>query len=100
MRARAINSSTRGRIRATIASDAGGVWMQAITLIQFGISSHTLKKEGIKDDRVSRRKRRIDAVEVARVVLAQIARRPHSGQQDNNVTVDKLAQDCVERGLA
>ena len=65
VRARAINSSTRGKIRATITSTPAAFGCRPSRLIQFRIGGHTVKKEWIKDDRVSRGKRRIDRVEIA-----------------------------------
>ncbi len=66
-RALTISSSTRGRIRGYDQVDAGCIGMQAIRLIQFGIRGHPLKEKWIEDDRVSRGKRRIDGIEIARV---------------------------------
>ena len=65
--------------------------MQTITLIQFWISSHTVKKEWIKNDLMSRCKRGIDRIEVLYVIRSHIARCAHPGEQDSNVTIAKLA---------
>ncbi len=77
--------------------DAVGIRMNAVALIQFGVRSHSPKKERIKDDRVSRGKRRIDGVEIARVVGPEVPRRLHAGEQHGDATVGKPSQDCIER---
>ena len=43
--------------------DTRGVRVQAIVLVQLGIVGHPVEEERIKDDRMSRGKRRIDGVE-------------------------------------
>ena len=78
--------------------DAGRVGMHAIGLIESGIRGHAGEEERIKDDAMSRGKRRIDGVEGARIFLAHIGRRLHAGEQDGNMTGLELAQNGRERG--
>src|SRR6202142_1523522 len=79
--------------------DAGGVRVQAIALIQLGIGGHPVEEEWIKDDRMSRGKRRINGIEGPHIVRPHVARRLHAGEHDGNVTLAELGQNAVERGL-
>ena len=70
--------------------DAGGVGMHAVGLIEFRVGRHPVEEERIKDDRMSRGKRRIDGVESFHVIGAHVARRLHTGEQDSNMTRDRV----------
>ena len=67
-RARAISSSTCGSMRRHDHVDAGGIRMQAVGLVELGIGGHAVEKKRIKDDPMSRGKRRIDGVEGAHII--------------------------------
>src|ERR1700722_12926936 len=79
--------------------DTGGGRMQAIGLIEFGVAGHPVEEEWIKKDRMSRGKRRKDRIEGLYIVGAEVARRLHARQQDNNMTIFERVQDRVERRL-
>src|SRR6185437_5209143 len=79
--------------------DAGGVGVQTVGLIEFGVAGYPVEEEWIKDDRMSRGKRRKDRIEGLHVVGTEIARCLHTRQQDSNMTVLKLVQNGVERRL-
>ena len=72
--------------------DAGGIRVQAIALVQLGVGGHPVEEERIKDDRMSRGKRRIDGVEAPHIIGAHVARRLHAGEQDENMPVARV---CV-----
>ena len=73
--------------------------MNAVALIQFWLGGYAIQEKWIKDDRVSRGKRRINSVEITRIIGAHVARRAHAGKQDSNVTIGELAQNCIESGF-
>src|SRR5262245_62744019 len=56
------------------------VRMQAIPLVQFGIGSNAIEEEWIKDDRMSRGKRGINAIKRLRIFRTHVWRSPHSSK--------------------
>ena len=73
--------------------------MQSIALVELGIGGDALQEKRIKDDAMSRGKRRINGVERAHIVGAHVARRGHAGEQDRNMPGIELAEDGVQRRL-
>ncbi len=73
--------------------------MQPVGLVELGVGRHAGQEKGIKDDRVTRRKRGVDGVEFARVVGTQVAHGLHPGQENGNVARGEPVEDLIERGL-
>ena len=79
--------------------DTGGVWVHSIALVQLGIGGHPVKEEWIKDDRMSRGKRRINGVEGAHKIRPHVGGCPHAREQDGDAAAIEFGEDAVERGL-
>src|SRR5437762_2949354 len=75
------------------------VGMEPVRLVERRVGSDAVEEEGIEEDAVLLREAGEDGIECRAIVLTQVARCQHAGEEDRKLAFMEFGQDAVEGDL-